>query len=252
VLKALTHRKLGHVLTSRHDLYALEDPLTSSVFGPLSHAPIAFVWSLFGKSVRPFGDAEWPELESGPIEWLFWPSWIPGRAGFNTQRVEPDLVLVTPKHVLILEMKHNGPQLRDQRAAQVSAARGHFPTHSVVHVAIGGTHHGDLRSNPPCASFSLPWRRLEQRLRRAVPTSPPHIQRIIEESVQALHAWGYRPRLELQSLTAHHDQSRPISDSLLHAWSPAGARHEGPFDALSAYPGPQPSSLPHLYDWSPT
>ena len=251
MLKALTHRKLGHVLTSRHDLYALEDPLTSSVFGPLSHTPVSFVWSLLGKAARPFGPTSWPQLEAGPVEWLFWPSWIPGRAGYNTQRVEPDLVLLTPDHVLILEMKHNGPQLREQRSAQVSAARGHYPNRTILHVAIGGTHHGDLLRSPPCDSYSLPWRRLERGLRQMASTEPPYVQRAAKEAVQALHAWGYRGRIEFGSLVKCHDKSWPISSEVLAAWHPATARSQGPFDALLSLEPPTAASLSSLSLWSP-
>jgi hypothetical protein len=90
-------------------------------------------------------------------------------------------------------MKHNSPQLHEQRAAQVSAARGHYPDRTILHMAIGGTHHGDLRSKPPCNSFSLPWRRLERGLRFLVRTDPPYVQQASEEAVHALHAWGSRP-----------------------------------------------------------
>ena len=252
MLRALNHRKLGHILESRTALYRLEDPLTSSVFGPISHAPTEVVWRLLGTGARPFGESKWPAYVSGPVAWHFWPSWSPGRAGHNTLRVEPDVVLVTSTHVLILEMKHHGPQLPEQRAAQVSAARVEYANLRPLHVAVGGTHHGTLRSNLPCPSFSLPWRRLERTLERQGKTVPPFVGRIFQDASSALHAWGYRPRLDLGTLHTCHAPGQPLRPTVLDGWNPTAQRHQGAFDALVSAPKPSHRALATLTSWNPS
>lgn len=199
----------------RSALSASEDALTSSVLERLSYLPLTLLWSLLQRAcVTRQGPLVLP-CPQGEPRWRFWPSLPPAQEGDGSY-VEPDALLQTPTHALLIECKHHDQQSRGQWLRQIDAflhqqRGGAVPTACVIHLALGGSEAEWHQQAQDGAAFALgpnhvqlaylSWTALASAIDALCRScDEPGQRRLLEATRDALVAFGYPPRRWLASL----------------------------------------------------
>lgn len=153
--------------------------------------------------------------------------------------------------VVIFEAKHIGDQYVGQRQEQVAAARREWPSASIVHVAIGGTHARPLGSRGDGCSFEVSWRALRTVLAR---TREPeaHIEAVLRDISSALDRWGYGPRTRFATLVRAHRSLSDINVDALLEWHPGLLPSAGPLAGLRIAGPSLATPAAALMAWRPT
>lgn len=144
MLQAIKNKKAGRNFKGTEIQWSTlfegsEDSLTSSVVGTLLYLPHTILWTIFN---RAFGQNTITIDE--PIEdFVFWPSWNSEYTD-NTNFVEPDVFIQTPKYHIIIEAKKTDGigQDIDQWERELIAYQNEYSNEGtkleVVFIALGG------------------------------------------------------------------------------------------------------------------
>jgi hypothetical protein len=133
MLHAIHHNKI------RRELFrGNEDSLTAAVFERLRYLPKELFHYIIHKAVY----EKIPELDLHKIESLyFWPKWDPTDTS-NSNRVEPDIFIRTPKTDVIIEAKRydRNQQYADQWRNQIQAYHNEYGEEGkyLIYIALGG------------------------------------------------------------------------------------------------------------------
>lgn len=227
MLKAWLHRKVRQAIDDHGDdegepdgsnverAFSREDPLTSAVFERLAYLEPAEAWSLFMTSCEGKERAAIQESAPAALEsWSFWPRLLPGVEGTNVRHVEPDVLILWGDRAFIVEAKHRGAQKAAQWVEEIRAVRAdrQFAGRRLVLVAAGGISRSDFDqqvalarqalNNDDTLYLLLRWGDLrevcEARLDQQGVT--PGTAAILRDLIAALNAWGYRRRIDFESL----------------------------------------------------
>jgi len=223
MLKAWLHRKLGRVAGDDAEaetddstalrVFSREDPLTSAVFERLAYLEPAEAWSLLCAAYEGQDRARIPNAApSGTPAWLFWPRLLPGLGGTNVRRVEPDVVITWGDLVFVIEAKHGGAQYWAQWVEEIRAVRADplFTNKDVVFVAAGGVEPTTFAvqveqarralDQDQASYLLLRWAKLREACELRQNGTPPGVAAILHDLVAAFGAWGYRSRVDFESL----------------------------------------------------
>lgn len=200
-----------------------EDVLTSSVFERLLYLPEQRFWGILSAATGNATNVEALPAEPNEIvEATFWPSFSFTEALLApaAQRREPDLVIRTPRLILIIESKlETAEQYPLQWAEQVLAVRGSIgPELPIVHLAIGGfgrfpslkrveeqqaqarTLLGDFAGSALNVRFeACSWYQLASAVSQERP-SFRNERRLLRDVLNALSWYGIRPSAWLETL----------------------------------------------------
>jgi hypothetical protein len=222
MLKAWLHRKLGRATdederepdrSAVEHVFSREDPLTSAVFERLAYLEPAEAWSLLMAACE--GQDRTRIQESAPAAiplWSFWPRLLPGAGGTNVRRVEPDVVILWGDWVLVIEAKHGGAQNSAQWVEEIRAvcADPLFAGKRLVLVAAGGVGRTAFEEQAAQARQTLNdegtlylllrWGSLREASELRHVRATPGAAAILRDLIAALESWGYRSRVDFESL----------------------------------------------------